>query len=132
MHRFQLIFLPVSRFLLILVIFILLSACQAETPPTTTEGIEATSMEDATPTLTAIPPSPTGALEPTMTPQVGYPPPQDLADPTDGEQTPPYLPPPYEAPQTAPVVRAELEATDPATVNLAAGKVQLVEFFAFW
>ncbi len=28
--------------------------------------------------------------------------------------------------------RLSLEATDPATVSLASGKVQLVEFFAFW
>jgi hypothetical protein len=28
--------------------------------------------------------------------------------------------------------RLHLEATDPATVSLAAGKPQLVEFFAFW
>jgi hypothetical protein len=31
-----------------------------------------------------------------------------------------------------PPVRAELAATDPSTVQLASGKVQLVEFFAFW
>jgi hypothetical protein len=29
-------------------------------------------------------------------------------------------------------VRTELEATDPSLVRLASGKVQLVEFFAFW
>lgn len=29
-------------------------------------------------------------------------------------------------------VKKELEATDPSTVQLAAGKPQLVEFFAFW
>ena len=29
-------------------------------------------------------------------------------------------------------VRQELGATDPAGVSLASGKVQLVEFFAFW
>ena len=29
-------------------------------------------------------------------------------------------------------VKTELEATDPATVQLAAGKPHLVEFFAFW
>jgi hypothetical protein len=29
-------------------------------------------------------------------------------------------------------VRTQMEATDPATVNLAAGQPQLVEFFAFW
>ena len=33
---------------------------------------------------------------------------------------------------TAPVVRTELEATDPSTVSLASGEIQLVEFFAFW
>jgi len=31
-----------------------------------------------------------------------------------------------------PTPRGGLEATDPSQVNLAAGKVQLVEFFAFW
>jgi thiol-disulfide isomerase/thioredoxin len=35
------------------------------------------------------------------------------------------LPPP-------PWVSAQLRATDPRTVRLASGKVQLVEFFAFW
>jgi len=29
-------------------------------------------------------------------------------------------------------VRAELQATDPASVQLASGKPQLVEFFAYW
>ncbi|HWQ84310.1 MAG TPA: hypothetical protein VN363_07075 [Anaerolineales bacterium] len=29
-------------------------------------------------------------------------------------------------------VKAGLEATDPTTVQLASGEVQLVEFFAFW
>lgn len=28
--------------------------------------------------------------------------------------------------------RTEIVATDPTTVNLASGQVQLVEFFAFW
>lgn len=32
----------------------------------------------------------------------------------------------------APTISNELHATDPATVSLASGKVQLVEFFAFW
>ena len=38
------------------------------------------------------------------------------------------------APEEAapPPVREGLEATDPASVQLASGKVQLVEFFAFW
>lgn len=37
-----------------------------------------------------------------------------------------------EAAPTPHAVKAELEATDPSTVQLAAGKPQLVEFFAFW
>jgi hypothetical protein len=37
---------------------------------------------------------------------------------------------PVEAP--APIRRDQLEATDPATVALASGKIQLVELFAFW
>lgn len=32
----------------------------------------------------------------------------------------------------APAVKTELEATNPATVSMASGKPQLVEFFAFW
>jgi hypothetical protein len=31
-----------------------------------------------------------------------------------------------------PAVSSELHATDPQAVTLASGKVQLVEFFAFW
>lgn len=33
---------------------------------------------------------------------------------------------------TAPAIKTEFTPTDPATVNLAAGKPQFVEFFAFW
>ena len=36
------------------------------------------------------------------------------------------------APTQTKVPRLHLEATDPATVSLAAGQPQLVEFFAFW
>ncbi|MBP7689309.1 MAG: hypothetical protein KA765_15440 [Thermoflexales bacterium] len=46
---------------------------------------------------------------------------------------------PAEAASAAPTVvptrkpvKSELEATDPGTVQLAAGKPQFVEFFAFW
>lgn len=31
-----------------------------------------------------------------------------------------------------PTPRTELESTDPTSVNLASGKLQLVELFAFW
>ncbi len=36
------------------------------------------------------------------------------------------------APTETRAPRLNLEATDPSTVSLAAGKPQLVEFFAFW
>ena len=36
------------------------------------------------------------------------------------------------APTETKAPRLNLEATDPSTVSLAAGKPQLVEFFAFW
>jgi hypothetical protein len=35
-------------------------------------------------------------------------------------------------PTDSQVVKTELEATDPGTVQMASGKPQLVEFFAFW
>jgi thiol-disulfide isomerase/thioredoxin len=35
-------------------------------------------------------------------------------------------------PTTLPVVRTNLTATDPASVKLDSGKLQLVEFFAYW
>jgi len=34
--------------------------------------------------------------------------------------------------QVLPTIRAGLGSTDPATVNLASGEIQLVEVFAFW
>lgn len=45
--------------------------------------------------------------------------------------TPPIAPTPTAAnPQAQ--ARTELIATDPDTVELASGQVQLIEFFAFW
>lgn len=34
--------------------------------------------------------------------------------------------------QVVPTPRSGLQATDPSTVNLASGQIQLVEAFAFW
>jgi len=34
--------------------------------------------------------------------------------------------------ETKPTARAGLQATDPETVSLGSGDIQLVEFFAFW
>ena len=39
---------------------------------------------------------------------------------------------PAAAPTSAPVIKTEFTPTDPTTVNLALGKPQFVEFFAFW
>lgn len=36
------------------------------------------------------------------------------------------------SPEIQPTTRAGLEATDPETVRLVSGDIQLVEFFAFW
>lgn len=38
----------------------------------------------------------------------------------------------YPATEALPTPRSGLEATDPATVEIASGQLQLVEFFAFW
>lgn len=58
----------------------------------------------------------------------GYPAPEDPG-PTSEEQVAGYPAPSEEAP---PPLKTELEATDPDTVSLASGELQLVEFFAFW
>jgi hypothetical protein len=49
----------------------------------------------------------------------------DVASPTVASAVPTGAP-------TRKPVKAELEATDPETAQLAAGKPQFVEFFAFW
>jgi uncharacterized lipoprotein YajG len=51
------------------------------------------------------------------------------AYPPSGEAIPD---PAAESSPAKPTPRAAMQATDPATVQLAAGKPQLVEFFAFW
>lgn len=59
------------------------------------------------------------------------------AEPTSGE-LPDAAEPATSEPATAPEATAtvdvspNLRASDPATVNLASGEPQLVEFFAFW
>lgn len=44
----------------------------------------------------------------------------------------PTLPPTPTAAEPQAQARTELIATDPDTVELASGQVQLIEFFAFW
>lgn len=72
------------------------------------------------------PASPTAALPPTETPA----PTQAAAAPVEVTLT--SLPPPSETPQAIATSRGpDLHATDPATVALASGSLQLVEFFRF-
>ena len=53
--------------------------------------------------------------------------------PTEGISETVTVVPPTEVPTESTVLGStELRATNPANVNLASGKVQLVEFFAFW
>ncbi len=52
--------------------------------------------------------------------------------PTEGISDTLTVPPPVAPTETIPLGNPELHATDPTNVNLASGKVQLVEFFAFW
>ena len=52
---------------------------------------------------------------------------------SEGEDTAPAPVLPESAPaDVRPTPRPELSATDPSTVNLAAGKPVFLEFFAFW
>ncbi len=85
------------------------------TPSLTASSVPA-SGGTSTPTAIATVP-----VEPTVTPQPTF-----TSPPTETEQ-PTLTPTP-----TAISLRTDLEATDPKTVKLASGKVQLVEFFAFW
>ena len=48
---------------------------------------------------------------------------QQVADPTQTK---------VEENQILPTPRTSLESTDPATVSLASGEIQLIEIFAFW
>jgi hypothetical protein len=58
----------------------------------------------------------------------GYPAPIEGSPPADSQNGG------YSEPEEGypPPVKTELEASDPSSVNLASGEIQLVEFFAFW
>jgi hypothetical protein len=51
---------------------------------------------------------------------------------SEQEMSPTEVPPEEMEQEPQVVVREQLVATDPATVSLASGQVQLVEFFAYW
>ena len=80
--------------------------------PNTTIIVSTSTTAGFVPTLTPITPSPY-----TLTPQY------------DTTPVPTLTPITFQIP---PWISSELEATDPATVKLASGQVQFIEFFAFW
>ncbi len=93
-------------------------------PPTQMLDPNATPSASPSASLTAPPGTIVAALPsftPTLTPFLT---PTPSLTPTPTRTLTPLPPPPW--------VSAQLHATDPRTVRLASGKVQLVEFFAFW
>ncbi len=95
---------------LITLLSILLSACGTATPapglPTPTTGL--------------------ASAPPTSAPA------ESSSSGTGGSETLPTSAPTAAPPATAPAIKTDFTPTDPTTVNLAAGKPQFVEFFAFW
>ncbi|NUM46214.1 MAG: hypothetical protein HUU38_16045 [Anaerolineales bacterium] len=83
--------------------------------------------EEATPET--VPPTSESGVPESGVPESGTVP----ADPTATIPAEPTTAPATEAPsQPTGLGSPDLHATDPTTVSLASGKVQLVEFFAFW
>ena len=137
----------IPRFMLafsaILVFSLAITACSAQQPPAETQEDASVQTAEVLATFTALPEQPTAApveteelvQEPVDEPTVqasgeeeGYPAPgYQFPTPTTAGGA-------YPVPEQgeAPPVKTSLEATDPATVVLASGKPQLVEFFAFW
>ncbi len=119
----------------LLMAMLALAACSGGTVPTSTQAPSAATVA---PTAES---QPTQAMQPTETAvegQIAQPTAATEPQPTDTAK-PAQAPEPTQAPEltaeptSAPFTpRTELEATDPATVQLASGNVQLVEFFAFW
>lgn len=98
-----------------------------------TPGQEATNapvVQGSNPTVTSPYPAPGGIASPA--------PVQTVSQAASANITPTAYPAPLSTQAPAPTLRPtrdvikELHATDPKTVQLASGKVQLVEFFAFW
>ena len=123
---------PTERVLIILGIwltFLFLTACSTSAPSTQqinlpvvqgpTSG-ETPAYETDQP-AEAYPPAPTSApqalLEGAADSQAAYPAPEEALTLSEAAK---------------PTPRPDLEATDPTSINLASGEVQLVEFFAFW
>jgi hypothetical protein len=96
----------------------------------TEEGIPAPALEQASDETSQEVgyPAPEDQLPTPVNQTGGYPAPENQL-PTPGNQTGGYPSPGEENP---PPVKTELQATNPSSVNLASGELQLVEFFAFW
>ena len=105
-----------QRLMLLLCVSLLLAACAPAIAP-----------------QTAQPEAPAQVAAATEKPRVTQPASQETPVVSAATDTPAAVP--TEEPAATPTrkpVKTELEATDPTTVNLAAGRPQLVEFFAFW
>ena len=107
-----------------------------ETPPkqAPTEVIQVTNI----PTEEILPTPTLDQAENGNAAEEAYPAPEDQESgypaPVDGYPPPANEVPGYPSPDAGypPPMKLALEATDPATVSLASGELQLVEFFAFW
>ena len=100
----------IGRFVWLGIVLFILAACAENTAVNTLEPTRVTVEEPVLPTETIQADNlPTSTKEPTST-----------SLPEVIEVTP------------SPIPRTELFATDPTTVELASGRIQLIKFFAFW
>ena len=110
-------------------VFLLIACNPTEAPPT--DGPELV-LETELPTQEIIEDPTTISPQNTQTGGDQAPYPESNAQ----EPSPPDAPTPADpepgVDEGQPAVKTELEATDPATVNLVSGQSQLVKFFAFW
>lgn len=131
----------------ILMIFVLVGCSGSESPEITQELIETDELTPTQPAPTSIAEKPiaTDTNLPSET-EIGYPAPgldqgtqESILD--QGYPAPEIELSPagddsggYPSPQQAypPPIKTGLVATNPSTVNLASGDLQLIEFFAFW
>jgi outer membrane biosynthesis protein TonB len=123
----------VLLFLIGIVSLLGLAACSSTGSPAVQQGtqpvpVEGSGMETEAVSLPASP-TPESARN-TVEPTTGALPVEPTDAPTLMETEPGEAPTTEQA--AAPPVKQGLEATDPSTVQLASGEVQLVEFFAFW
>ncbi len=123
---------------------LILTACSnsAAPEPTLTVEVQKTQPQEASPTQAPANTATTNSIvteqgypappqtqgSDNATPESGYPAPGNQL-PTPGDQADGYPSPDESYP---PPLKTELRATNPSTVNLASGELQLVEFFAFW